>query len=58
MLFIGIILDEIQSSFTGEIKLFLNTGGVRAAKKDDILLKFKKLDSVYKKNFINSPPST
>ncbi len=51
-------MEEIQSSFTGEIKLFFNTGGVRAAKEDERLLKIKKLDSTVKRNFIGSPQST
>lgn len=46
MLNINIIIDEIQSSFTGQITLYLNTGGVRKATiEEERFLKVIKADS-------------
>jgi hypothetical protein len=47
MLHISIIIDEIQSSFTGQITLYLNTGGVRKATiEEERFLKVIKADSI------------
>lgn len=45
MLNINIVTDDLKSSFSGEVTLYFNTGGVRAAKEGDRLLKIKKVDS-------------
>jgi hypothetical protein len=47
MLIINILLDEIPSSFTGQVILYLNTGGVRKATiEEERFLKVIKADSI------------
>ena len=60
MLIINIVLDEIHSSYTGQIVLYLNTGGVRkAVVEEERFLKFNKLDSTKpRREILESPRST
>jgi hypothetical protein len=47
MLIINIAIEEINSSFTGQIMLYLNTGGVRKATiEEERFLKVIKADSI------------
>jgi hypothetical protein len=46
MLHISIVINELQSSFTGQIMLYLNTGGVRkAVMEEERFLKVEKVES-------------
>ena len=57
MLRVCILIDEV-STYTGVITLFVNQGGVRAAKEGDKSLKCYKQDSFNPKRIFESPRST
>lgn len=60
MIHINILLDNVPSSYTGQIVLYLNTGGVRkATTKEEQLLQVIKSDSSKPvSQILESPTST